>query len=1404
MFGSNGAAPGQVGERPIDVFISYSNLDAAHAETLQGQLEGLGLKVWRDKTELEAGDPFIPKINAALDQAARVIVLWSQASVRSNWVLGEADKARIRKKIIPIRIDDCELLAPFNVLHTVPLSEVAANSELVTRALATQRLAGGGLYIPKSKAHIDIARLPTTYAKRLYGRESEMADLYKAWDSLDAGKTNVVVLDAMGGTGKTALINHFVHGLSAQGWRGADAVFVWSFYSQGTDDKRQASADEFFKTALEWFGYTGPAPTSPHEKGVKLAELVAAKRTLLILDGLEPLQHGPSRRSGGAGDAGLTGGLKDQGLRALLRQLAAENPGLAVVTTRLRVPDLKGLPEPAVLTERLGPIPVAPAVELIRDLGVRGKPEEIGELVKDLSGHAIALTQVATYLAKYHQGDVRCRDELPSLVDLGGDNERDPFRVMMAYESLFKRQVAEQTASGQNPADISAAKQLALLYLMGLFDRPMEKADREALLAPPGIPGLTEAVAGLTPRQLDYAVESLRDLGLLLPQDKSAPDDLDAHPLVREYFGARLEKEGAAAEAGGGINPFKSAHGRLYDHYRYRGLPAAFRSPVTYGLMALRTSYPSAPYREAVDALIGGRLSDETLDNIPTSLRRAHSDELESALRLIDRPEWGDALTAFLPETGEAMAPLFVAITHAAAAHRYDEAFLEVYFPRIARGNAQYAVHNLGLHGSNLSALAHFFAEPFELAQPSLSVKRQAVVLNLAGFALRALGRLGEALEPMRASVRLSVEQSEFGRAGDGSESLSELLLTLGEIRDAIETSSAAIHYQDKTDRHFDRMSARVGHADALLQGGHFSRALAQFVEAEKMQRERQPGLPLFSSVASYRYCDLRLSQGRTKEVLERAQYAIDLAQRKNWLLDIALNTLSLGQAAHQATLEARSRCGAPLVDAPSAGASLDEAVHSLREAGGLDDLPRGLLARAAYHRAAGDSKLANRDLMEAFDVSERGGMRLFLAQCWTESARQKIAFGESKEAALGAAEAALRAASDLIIEMGAHRRDPDLVLARAELALAAGDVARGEAHLASLIGFIRSHDFWGFLPEVEGLITRFGITKLEPAIAELRADRARFDSLADRDFEAARRVDRSDGLDDAVIDAFLADPNFRERLSNALVANGYKPLDATPLEEQRDDARAFVKQLRDAAKQSDRLDDPIIDVRLGDPQFRGVLASAMAESGMPLLDTLSLAEQREYARKYIVEVERQGKSEAVATEAEEIPDELISRMLSTPEHREMLASVLRENGHDLDELPVEEQRTAAREFILLIRRQAKEQEKPDEEATTAETMQPEAPPPLPDAVVDDMLCNAEIRAALSELYKNNGIDAPFESLPRELHATLLARLVADGAISIGQATPPRSEPAPPEPEDRGGQRETSILRSLFGSWMRR
>ena len=113
---------------------------------------------------------------------------------------------------------------------------------------------------------------------------------------------------------------------------GAD-YFDWSFYSQGSSDASNASADAFVDAALRFFGdvATADSKASAWDKGAQLAKLLATRRALLVLDGLEPLQHPPGP---------LAGELKDQAIMALLKGLAQRNAGLCLVTTRERVADL--------------------------------------------------------------------------------------------------------------------------------------------------------------------------------------------------------------------------------------------------------------------------------------------------------------------------------------------------------------------------------------------------------------------------------------------------------------------------------------------------------------------------------------------------------------------------------------------------------------------------------------------------------------------------------------------------------------------------------------------------------------------------------------------------------------------------------------------------------------------------------------------------------------------------------------------------------------------------------------------------------------------------------------------------------------------------------------------------------
>ena len=105
-----------------DVFISYSKSHRALTEALARDLEAQGLDVWWD-TELLAGESFRERILAELKTCKAAIVIWTPESVRSAYVLSEAERARREGKLVQVRtadLDPNDLPPPFDTSH-VPL-----------------------------------------------------------------------------------------------------------------------------------------------------------------------------------------------------------------------------------------------------------------------------------------------------------------------------------------------------------------------------------------------------------------------------------------------------------------------------------------------------------------------------------------------------------------------------------------------------------------------------------------------------------------------------------------------------------------------------------------------------------------------------------------------------------------------------------------------------------------------------------------------------------------------------------------------------------------------------------------------------------------------------------------------------------------------------------------------------------------------------------------------------------------------------------------------------------------------------------------------------------------------------------------------------------------------------------
>ncbi|HEV7237958.1 MAG TPA: SEFIR domain-containing protein [Thermoanaerobaculia bacterium] len=795
------------------------------------------------------------------------------------------------------------------------------------------------------------SRLPS--APLLIGRESEMDMLDAAWSGDD--RKHVVTIVAFGGVGKSTLAAHW----AATKYDEVERYFDWSFYRQG-------SSDAFLKTALEFFGDDALAASVADgwTKGERLAQLVAQHRTLLVLDGLEPLQDAK------------TGELRDPALQSLLRGLAARNNGLCLVTTRQEIPDLDTFRTTTAPQWKLAHLSTKAGASLLEKLGVRGTANERETLAGDVKGHALTLTLLGTFLAAAHGGDIRRRD-LVSLHEADSEETSGhAFRVMEAYEEWLAR-------DGRNV-------ELAILRLLGLFDRPATPDCLGALREAPAIDGLTDSLVTLTDAQWNRAVKRLVQLGFveeqlweppriagyseeeacrmkaesIAPGDAQPPqiaDDrrivgnsLDAHPLIREYFARHLRE--SAPEG------WPAAHGRLYEHLR------------------------------------------DTL------------------------PYW--------PEGVDGLRPLYQAVVHGCQAGRAAETCEHLYRDRILRGAsgpyAFYSTKMLGLMGADLAAVRCFFRVPWKQLIHDLPVQVKSWLLSAAAFRLRALGRLDEAREPMLAGLDANVALKDWKNAAISAGDLSDLDLTMGNVASAVRRGELSVQHANRSEDGSEITVRCATHAGALHQAGRSAEAAERFHEAESLQSERTPYRLLYS-VAGFHFGDLLLAEIERmtwrrclgsddqpfdaqilSDVEHRATTALTIAMGGKWVFNTALDNLTLGRVALFRAILANTALD-------RAHSRVEAAVNGLRQAGQSDHLPRALLARAWLRALQNDSAAARADLDEAQQIAERGPMRLHLAD--THLHRARLFFRENRDEA----REELKKARALIERCGYHRRDEEL-----------------------------------------------------------------------------------------------------------------------------------------------------------------------------------------------------------------------------------------------------------------------------------------------------------------------------------------------------------------------------------------
>ncbi len=963
-------------EKPT-VFISYSHKDEDWKNLLLPHLRmlekaGRLIVVWDDR-KIDGGRTWYPEIVEAMERAAAAVCLISANYLASDFINKEEIPFLLKRRrdegmlLLPVLTHQClweaiEWLEPIQMLPGDGKSvaeDFDGREHVAFKAVAKCVLDFlQDVYKPPEPPAprwaelaadcVSTERLPRTGAE-VFGRKEELGLLDEVWES---ETTRIVSFVAWGGVGKSALVNKWVERMGEDNYRGAERVYAWSFYSQGTGE-RVTSSDLFIDSALRWFGDSEMADSnrSPWDKGLRLAEHVQKEKTLLLLDGLEPLQ------SAWEHDRGR---INDPALAVLVKQLARKNPGLCVITTREGVTGLDAYSE-WFAEKGLEHISAEAGRALLRVGGIRGTDAELEQVTRDFGNHALAVNLLTAYLSEIPGKEVAHASEIPDL-DIPDEKGRHPRRVMEAFAKRY----------GEGP-------ELNVLYMMGLFDRPARADEISYLRKGRSIRGLTNRIGRLSKKGWRRVIQNLRSARLIAPESHHEPGGLDAHPLVREHFGGRLRAEYGAA--------WKEAHSRLYDYYK------------------------ALPKKDLPDRL------------------------------------------------GE-MLPLYQAVSHGCLAGRHQEALDEVYWRRIQRREEAYSSHRLGVMGPELAALAGFFDEPWGRPVRELREGDKAFVLTHAGYHLRALGRLAEAAESMRAGLGSNVERNDWKNAAIQSGNLSQLFLTLGNIAKALDYSERSLKYAEQSGDAFQRMGKRAVLADALHRAGRLAEAEARFGEAEAIQKGYQREYPFLYSLQGFWCCDLLLARGEHREAGRRAAQTLEWALNAGLaLVGIGLDHLTLGRGSVLAALEAGTG------DFSEAADQLEQAVDGLRRSGEQHYVPRGLLARAELHRVRADFDGARRDLEEAYEIAARGGMRLHECDAQLECCRLILAmveagaqldaediFPDSPLARFGAADRPLVAArkhvekaEGMINEMGYHRRDPEVLLEGAHLEIVEGkkDAAR-------------------------------------------------------------------------------------------------------------------------------------------------------------------------------------------------------------------------------------------------------------------------------------------------------------------------------------------------------------------------
>lgn len=390
---------------------------------------------------------------------------------------------------------------------------------------------------------------PTDLFEPLFGRDDQLSRIAALW----LGPRGVLSVWGGVGVGKSALARAAEQMLLEKVARPPAYRLHFRIRCKRGEARRLLTA---LHDALKGLGLIDrdAVGDEPEARAARIVAALRSRPALVVLDGLEALQHPPHIRGGR---------LRNPLLARMFEALAGDEAPSASMILALGRQALTEAPDSRRM--RLRPLGTEHGAALLRAERLAGGPEELAEAARALEGCPLCLKRAARMIRRETPAGspprAACQDRIAPdrlLSDEDGpiDYEARRAAATLAVDLERVERLPRRAAGRGGP-------ERALMAMASLAPEGLGPRELAALLEDPPIPGMTEALLLLGPRareaRLDYAMRRLAGLGLveLLDEpEQDAPEQdapegagsgpfahrrLKAPPLVRAAARARLQ-----------------------------------------------------------------------------------------------------------------------------------------------------------------------------------------------------------------------------------------------------------------------------------------------------------------------------------------------------------------------------------------------------------------------------------------------------------------------------------------------------------------------------------------------------------------------------------------------------------------------------------------------------------------------------------------------------------------------------------------------------------------------------------------------------------------------------------------------------------------------------------------------